>query len=149
MEAQENTEQVNLEQIETLAAENQVNSGADPNMDDPVVRAVLTIQQALKMARGVIRDKLTGTQAKAVLEAVLEHPLEKEAPNFTTDEAHHVFYLADVIASNKIVLFQASLEAEMEKAANSTEENNVANGESAVVESNTEVAQEQGEQENV
>jgi hypothetical protein len=84
-------------------------------------------------------SKVTGVQAKAVLEAIVESPLEKDIKGFTTKEAMRLFELGIAINSAKYVLFQGSknhydelaqdVAAEMDKSeangeAPATEENN-------------------------
>ncbi len=53
-------------------------------------------------------DNLMGMQAKRVLKAIIESPLEKEVASFTTKEAQKCFELGIAINSAKYVLFQGS-----------------------------------------
>jgi hypothetical protein len=74
----------------------------------PEVQAAMYIHQALPMFRTKL-DALTGVQAKRVLEALIEAPLEKEAPAFTTKKAQDLYTLGLYITNAKFILFTTSL----------------------------------------
>lgn len=69
--------------------------------------AVQFIHATLNTFRDRVKN-VTGVQAKRVLEAIIESPLEKEISSFTTKEALKCFELGIVIQSAKYVLFQGS-----------------------------------------
>lgn len=77
--------------------------------DVPVeVQAARYLITALPRFRGQL-EKVTGTQAKRVLQALIESPLEKNTLPFTTPEALELFNQGLVITNAKFILFQASL----------------------------------------
>lgn len=100
----------------------------DVTMEEKTISAVQYLHVAIPAARNMIEhDLLTGTQAKRVLMALIEAPLEKETPEFTTLEAKKVFHIACMIQNAKYILFQGApqLLSEVEKEAalaKSTEE---------------------------
>jgi hypothetical protein len=69
--------------------------------------AVQHIHLGLPQFRALM-DRVTGVQAKRVLEAIIESPLENEVKRFTTREAMQLFELGISINSAKYVLFQGS-----------------------------------------
>lgn len=69
--------------------------------------AVQFIHATLNTFRNRVKN-ITGVQAKRVLEALVESPLEKEVSSFTTEEAVKCFELGIAINSAKYVLFQGS-----------------------------------------
>jgi len=77
----------------------------------PEIQAAMFLQRALPTFRTQL-DRVTGVQAKRVLEALIESPLEKEVPGFTTREAHDLFTLGTMIQNAKFVLFQVALKDE-------------------------------------
>lgn len=84
------------------------------------IQAVQFLQSAIPSARNLVnRGTLTGVQAKRVLCALIESPLESETPEFTTVEAAKVFELACMIQNAKYILFQGAPEmlSEVEKLA--------------------------------
>lgn len=72
------------------------------------VQAARYLLTALPAFRN-LSEKVTGTQARRVLNALIESPLEKNTPPFTTEEAQELFNLGLVITNAKFILFQASL----------------------------------------
>lgn len=101
----------------------------EPKTNPPEVQAAMFIRGALPQVRQLIRSsKFTGVQAKAVLEHILESPLEDEAPEFTTVTASQIFQVGTMIQNSKFILFQVALkdseltdkvEKEMQEEANS------------------------------
>jgi hypothetical protein len=82
---------------------------ANPEVEQtPEVQAAMFLHSALPMFRNQL-DKLTGTQAKRVLSALMEAPLEKETPGFTTREADDLFALGLMISNAKFILFNVAL----------------------------------------
>lgn len=101
--------------------------------NSPEVQAAMFLHRALPMFR-IALDKLTGVQAKRVLSALMEAPLEKETPGFSTQEAEELFSLGLMISNAKFILFNVSLkdkeltdkmeeEAKVAGAADASEEN--------------------------
>ena len=72
-----------------------------------LIGAVQYIHGSMNTARERIH-KLTGVQAKRVLEAVMESPLEQQVKGFTTKDGSKAFNLITGIQSAKFVLFQGS-----------------------------------------
>lgn len=116
------------EQVEQVEEATESKLGAELAPKDPsqmttqekTAEAVLFLRQALPAIRSMINNgTLTGTQAKRVLCALVESPLEQETPGFTTLEAQKVFNLACIIQNAKFVLFQGAPEllSEVEKQA--------------------------------
>lgn len=75
----------------------------------PEVQAATFIQRALPAARHAL-NRVTGTQAKRVLMALLENPFEEQTKPLTTPEARELFQLGLMIQNSKFVLFQVALD---------------------------------------
>lgn len=108
MTEQEQTRSIDLE---TPAAPEQPVQDSTVLPEEPIqpeVEAARFIHLGLPMARTQI-DKVTGNQAKRVLIALLESPLEKTVEKFTTQEAADLFRLGVMIQNAKHVLFQVAL----------------------------------------
>lgn len=71
-------------------------------------QCVQWLMSAIPVARIKINDRLTGNQAKRILIALLESPLENEDRKFTTQEAWDVFELGAKITAAKYELFKRS-----------------------------------------
>lgn len=108
----------NLELVENLKNSTPTEEQATKEMSCPtchsrlVSKAELTgavqfIHATLNTFRERVRN-LMGTQAKRVLEAIIESPLEQEVKSFTTKEAMKCFELGVAIKSAQYVLFQGS-----------------------------------------
>lgn len=79
-------------------------------------KIVLFLNSAIKEFRNTLNSgKITGTQVKVVLEALVEQPLEKETKKFTTVEANYLFNLGCEIEKHKFLLFQLALEDNVTK----------------------------------
>lgn len=112
----------------------------------PEVQAALYIQQALPQFRRQL-EKVTGTQAKRVLSALVESPLEKTVPGFTTQEAEQLFLMGTMIQNAKFLLFQVALKDQ--EIAKEVEQAAVEEGQKVAQQVSQEVqeaTQEQGEQ---
>lgn len=111
------TEETVVEQVASTEAE-----------QSPEVQAAYFLRGALPAFRNNL-DKLTGTQAKRVLSALMEAPLEQETPSFTTKDAQELFNLGLMISNAKFILFNVALDSEL--ANNVEEEAKVAGAEAA------------------
>jgi hypothetical protein len=74
----------------------------------PEIEAAKFLSAALPQFRTKL-EGITGNQAKRVLAALIESPLEKETPGFTTKEAEDLFMLGLYISNAKFILFNVSL----------------------------------------
>lgn len=112
-----------------------------PVEQTPEVQAALYIQKALPEFRRRL-EGITGVQAKRVLSALVESPLEKTVPGFTTQEAEELFLMGTVIQNAKFILFNVALKDQ--EISKQVEEETIAEGKK-VAEQATQT-QEQGEQ---
>lgn len=90
----------------------------DMTLEEKTIAAVEFLHQAIPQARTMVNsDNLTGVQAKRVLSALIESPLEQETSKFTTASAAKLFNLACLIQNAKYLLFQGAptLLSEVEK----------------------------------
>lgn len=93
----ENTEQQTVENKEEVLA--------------PEMQAVHYLMGAIPAFKRQL-DRLTGVQAKNVLMAIIESPLEQHEHNFTTNESRNLFELGLNIESHKFLLFNTGLKNE-------------------------------------
>lgn len=93
-----------VEQTETLEQATPKELPEQP----PEIQAAMFLQAALpKFNRDL--DTVTGMQAKRVLSAITESPLEKTTPAFTTNEAAALFNLGMTIQNAKYILFTGAI----------------------------------------
>lgn len=92
---------------------------------DPKVEAVMFLKSAIPSFRNRLNDDnvITGTQAKRILSALIESPLENETPSFTTKEAEDMFTLGLMITNAKHILFAEGLKQELQSVQNEQIEN--------------------------
>lgn len=74
----------------------------------PEVQAAMYLHGALPAFRAQL-EMVTGTQCKRVLSALMESPLEKTVPGFTTKQAEDLFIMGLNISSAKFILFTTAL----------------------------------------
>lgn len=77
----------------------------------PEAQAAQFLMSAIPASR-ILTERLTGTQAKRVLTALLESPLEQTVPGFTTTDAAKLFDLGVQIAACKHIMFNEALKLE-------------------------------------
>lgn len=81
-----------------------------PPTNSPEMNAAQFIMMKLPVFRTMV-DRLTGVQAKRVLNRLIESPLEEETEKFTTEEAAKTFMLGMHIQNAKHILFLASIKS--------------------------------------
>jgi hypothetical protein len=78
---------------------------AESPTTDPQMEAVMFLHQTMPVFRNLL-DKVTGTQAKNVLMALTEAPLNDNPPKFTTPESLKLYNTGLQIVNAKFSLFQ-------------------------------------------
>jgi hypothetical protein len=106
------------------------------------IQAALFLHKALPAFKSQL-DLVTGVQAKSVLYALAESPLEKKISGFTTKEAQQLFELGLIITNAKFILFNVALNDK--EIANSVEEEAKKAGAEAAGVSVTETVENKGE----
>lgn len=112
MIAQENTtEETSSTSTEPASTETLVSTDATPEPApelDQEIQAAQYLQRAIPRFRNDLHS-VTGIQAKRVLSALIESPMEQETAKFTTQGAYNLFESGSVITNAKFILFTASL----------------------------------------
>lgn len=96
------------EATSTEATATETPSSESASDGSPEIQAAMFLHKALPTFRRQL-ESVTGVQAKHVLSALAEAPLEKTVPDFTTKEATELFNLGLMITNAKFILFNVAL----------------------------------------